>query len=354
MHYRKREAKMRTRSEMKTPEADVESPPRVDGVIHEDDGCFVMEVKPNTSDGTLDDEDIETDELSSMNENLQAFLQALTGVTKESLGSSSPALSMKNHANGSCEDRKLAAILRKDRAAMVDTMAKYYLKRLCFDGTNASIARSQNINQERHAMWRHISEKVNAKYAEQIGYLTVEQTKKLFSNLKRKSRAKKDEDSKDENNGSRGSPDDLMCMDDDFSLSLVRDAISKDNLDLIRKSMSAGLNREDRSPSVASTTSSKETKKTDIALFDSSVFTSPPASSGDNRLDELLKGLDKTLEVQSLRDQLTEREAECERLKRKIEEQAEDYRKRTQSMLDLIRVAVDRKAADDVQNFLRI
>ncbi|CAJ0580893.1 unnamed protein product, partial [Mesorhabditis spiculigera] len=347
MYYRKRESKMRARVDVLTPEADVESPLKKN-IIHEDGDCFVMDVNADTSESATD-EDQGVFALSE--ENLQAIIEAIGADPQRD--NASPALSYKSLSQGSCENRKLVAHLKKERSAMVDQMAKYYLKRLCFDGTNASIARSQNINQERHSMWKHISDKINAKYAEQIGYLTVEQTKKLFSNLKRKSRAKKDEDGRDDSNGSRGSPDDSM-MDEDFSLNLVRDVIARENIDIMQGVFNLQEKQAERSPSVASSTSSSRCTRKDFPVFDSSVFSSPPASSGENRLDELLRGLDKTLEAQLLREQLTEKEQENQRLKRKIEEQAEEHKKKILAMIELVALAVDRKASDEVRTILSL
>lgn len=51
----------------------------------------------------------------------------------------------------------------------------------CFD-----IFRSHQVNAERSQVWKKIADLTNEKYGEELGMLTVEQTKKLYANYKRK------------------------------------------------------------------------------------------------------------------------------------------------------------------------
>lgn len=57
---------------------------------------------------------------------------------------------------------------------------------LSFAQVFESHSRSHQVNAERNQVWKQIADLTNEKYGEELGMLTVEQTKKLYANYKRK------------------------------------------------------------------------------------------------------------------------------------------------------------------------
>uniref|UniRef100_A0A0N5AGT2 Regulatory protein zeste n=1 Tax=Syphacia muris TaxID=451379 RepID=A0A0N5AGT2_9BILA len=57
---------------------------------------------------------------------------------------------------------------------------------LSFTQVFESHSRSHQVNAERSQVWKQIADLTNEKYGEELGVLTVEQTKKLYANYKRK------------------------------------------------------------------------------------------------------------------------------------------------------------------------
>ncbi|KAK6052532.1 hypothetical protein COOONC_09963 [Cooperia oncophora] len=166
--------------------------------------------------------------------------------------------------------------LKKERHDFVVSLAEHYMERMCFD----SSSRSAQVNAERHNMWVKVAHLTNEKYVGLLSPLGVEQTKKLFSNCKRRRRMRLGKSSED-------SP--LA------SLSGTSVSVSPDGNN-VEQNIST-----DTMPSLDSYLTSNET--------------SPRPS-----LQSLVHDLDLTVEIKELRRQLAERDAEVARLKRTIVE----------------------------------
>ncbi|VDP12368.1 unnamed protein product [Heligmosomoides polygyrus] len=187
--------------------------------------------------------------------------------------------------------------LKKERHDFVVSLAEHYMERMCFD----SSSRSAQVNAERHNMWVKIAHLTNEKYVGLLTPLGVEQTKKLFSNCKRRRRLRM------ERNGS----------DSPF-----------------------------------------------VPLPAVSVSVSPNGSSGDANssndtmpaldiyLNSNVRDLDVNIEIKELRRQLADRDAEVARLQRKIVEQANDYKARISSIAEILKTATDRKVSEDIRVYI--
>ncbi|XGW13171.1 hypothetical protein V3C99_013643 [Haemonchus contortus] len=194
--------------------------------------------------------------------------------------------------------------LKKERNDYVVSLAEHYMERICFD----SSSRSAQVNAERHNMWVKVAHLTNEKYADLLNPLGVEQTKKLFSNCKRRRRLR------------LGKSEDSPLA----SLSVSPDGNTVD------PNMST-----DAMPSLDSYLTSNET--------------SPHPS-----LQSLVHDLDLTVEIKELRRQMAERDAEVARLKRKIVEQANDYKIRINSIADILKNGTDRKVSEDIRTYLNV
>lgn len=63
----------------------------------------------------------------------------------------------------------------------------YLFHFFCFAKNHIRYFRLYHINAERNQIWKQITDSTNEKYGSELGDLTIEQTKKLFANYKRKS-----------------------------------------------------------------------------------------------------------------------------------------------------------------------
>ncbi|KAK6745836.1 hypothetical protein RB195_012137 [Necator americanus] len=228
-----------------------------------------------------------------------------------SLGSSSCDLSAaKSESPPSTILPDTAYNLKKERHDFVVATADHYLERMCFD----SSSRSAQVNAERHNMWVKITHLTNEKYGSLLNPLGVEQTKKLFSNCKRRRRLRVD----------KGGEDWPL-----LPLSSTTESVSSEP-------DSAATNN---TSSVASTLDS---------------FIARDDSSSGHHLQYLMHGLDLSVEIRELRRQLAESEAEVARLQRIIVEQANDYRSRISSLVDFFKAAADKKVAEDIRSYLGV
>nr|CDJ84151.1 hypothetical protein HCOI_00608000 [Haemonchus contortus] len=199
--------------------------------------------------------------------------------------------------------------LKKERHDYVVSLAEHYMERMCFD----SSSRSAQVNAERHNMWVKVAHLTNEKYVGLLNPLGVEQTKKLFSNCKRRRRLR------------LGKSEDSPLA----SLSGTSVSVSPDG-NTVDPNTST-----DVMPSLDSYLTSNET--------------SPHPS-----LQSLVHDLDLTVEIKELRRQLAERDAEVARLKRKIVEQANDYKIRINSIADILKNGADRKVSEDIRTYLNV
>ncbi|VDO45659.1 unnamed protein product [Haemonchus placei] len=199
--------------------------------------------------------------------------------------------------------------LKKERHDYVVSLAEHYMERMCFD----SSSRSAQVNAERHNMWVKVAHLTNEKYVGLLNPLGVEQTKKLFSNCKRRRRLR------------LGKSEDSPLA----SLSGTSVSVSPDG-NTVDPNTST-----DAMPSLDSYLTSNET--------------SPHPS-----LQSLVHDLDLTVEIKELRRQLAERDAEVARLKRKIVEQANDYKIRINSIADILKNGADRKVSEDIRTYLNV
>ncbi|VDO65422.1 unnamed protein product [Haemonchus placei] len=162
-------------------------------------------------------------------------------------------------------------------------------------------------------MWVKVAHLTNEKYADLLNPLGVEQTKKLFCNCKRRRRLR------------LGKSEDSPLA----SLSGTSVSVSPDG-NTVDPNMST-----DAMPSLDSYLTSNET--------------SPHPS-----LQSLVHDLDLTVEIKELRRQMAERDAEVARLKRKIVEQANDYKIRINSIADILKNGTDRKVFEDIRTYLNV
>ncbi|KAK5978891.1 hypothetical protein GCK32_012178 [Trichostrongylus colubriformis] len=165
--------------------------------------------------------------------------------------------------------------LKKERHDFVVSLAEHYMERMCFD----SSARSAQVNAERHSMWVKIAHLTNEKYYGLLSPLGVEQTKKLFSNCKRRRRMR------------------LEKSGDDSPLASLSGSVS--------------VSPDGNSVEPNTSTDSMPSRESYLT----SVETSPHPS-----LQGLVHDMDLTVEIKELRRQLAERDAEVARLKRTIVE----------------------------------
>ncbi|EYC33653.1 hypothetical protein Y032_0002g916 [Ancylostoma ceylanicum] len=155
--------------------------------------------------------------------------------------------------------------LKKERHDFVVSTAEHYLERMCFD----SSSRSAQVNAERHNMWVKITHLTNEKYGNVLSPLAVEQAKKLFSNCKRRRRMR---------------------------IESTSTAVSFD-------------------PSNANDANSTMDIVPTLDSFSTQVDDSP-----SHQFQNLMHGLDLSVEIGELRRQLAERDAEVARLQRIIVE----------------------------------
>ncbi|RCN47530.1 hypothetical protein ANCCAN_06432, partial [Ancylostoma caninum] len=217
-----------------------------------------------------------------------------------SCGSSSCNLSVvKSESPPSTVFCDAAYNLKKERHDFVVATAEHYLERMCFD----SSSRSAQVNAERHNMWVKITHLTNEKYGSVLSPLGVEQAKKLFSNCKRRRRMR-------------------------------------------IESTSASVSFDPSNSTSANSTMDV------VPTLDN--FSAHADDSPGRQLQNLMHGLDLSVEIRELRRQLAEREAEVARLQRIIVEQADDYRSRINSIVDFFKAATERKVADDIRNYLGV
>ncbi|CAD6188571.1 unnamed protein product [Caenorhabditis auriculariae] len=194
--------------------------------------------------------------------------------------------------------------LKKDRHDYVVNLAEHYMQRMCFDNSSRSAA----VNAERHNMWINIAHKANERFADALGPLGVEQAKKLYSNCKRRRRVRKER-----------SEEDMCQASPQGSSGTEREEISDDPL-------------------------------TDFNSNTNSNSTDPLVSN----FEQLIRGLDRSAELDEMRNKLAEKEAEVATLRKRVAEQAEEYAVKTKAMLELLKVAVDKKTSDDIKYILSI
>lgn len=161
-------------------------------------------------------------------------------------------------------------------------------------------------------MWVKIAHLTNEKYVGLLTPLGVEQTKKLFSNCKRRRRLRM------ERNGSDSPFVPLPAV----SVSVSPNGSSGD-----------ANSSNDTMPALDIYLNSNET------------------SSGEN-LRNLVRDLDVNIEIKELRRQLADRDAEVARLQRKIVEQANDYKARISSIAEILKTATDRKVSEDIRVYI--
>ncbi|EPB75543.1 hypothetical protein ANCCEY_05365 [Ancylostoma ceylanicum] len=188
---------------------------------------------------------------------------------RKSRGSSSCDLSVvKSESPPSTVFCDAAYNLKKERHDFVVSTAEHYLERMCFD----SSSRSAQVNAERHNMWVKITHLTNEKYGNVLSPLAVEQAKKLFSNCKRRRRMR---------------------------IESTSTAVSFD-------------------PSNANDANSTMDIVPTLDSFSTQVDDSP-----SHQFQNLMHGLDLSVEIGELRRQLAERDAEVARLQRIIVEKPE-------------------------------
>ncbi|CAJ0567459.1 unnamed protein product, partial [Mesorhabditis spiculigera] len=71
-----------------------------------------------------------------------------------------------------------------------------------------------------------------------------------------------------------------------------------------------------------------------------------------NQLDDLLKGVHQDLEIASLRSDVIRAEQENQKLRAKVQKQADDYQQKIMAMLTMVSVVIDRKTAAEVQEII--
>lgn len=196
--------------------------------------------------------------------------------------------------------------LKKERHNFVITLAEHYMERMCFD----SSSRSAQVNTERHNMWVKIAHLTNEKFLGLLNPLGVEQTKKLFSNCKRRRRLR------EERNGDSCSFADSVSVSPD--LTCLNASSSTDPLQSL-----------------------------DVYI------TSNGMSPAEN-LQMLARDLDLTVQIKDLRRQLAERDAEVARLQRTIVEQANEYKFRLNSIMDILKTATEKKVSEDIRLYLNV
>ncbi|CAI5445412.1 unnamed protein product [Caenorhabditis angaria] len=94
--------------------------------------------------------------------------------------------SSESASSSSSSNNEQLYILKKERHDFVVKLAEHYIQRMCFDNSS----RSATVNAERHNMWIKITQQTNDKYSKVLGNLGVEQSKKLYSNCKRRRKLK--------------------------------------------------------------------------------------------------------------------------------------------------------------------
>uniref|UniRef100_A0A1I7X1A0 SANT domain-containing protein n=1 Tax=Heterorhabditis bacteriophora TaxID=37862 RepID=A0A1I7X1A0_HETBA len=150
-----------------------------------------------------------------------------------------------------------------------------------------SHSRSAAVNAERHNMWIKITHKANEKFANGLGPLGVEQAKKLFSNCKRRRRVRQEKFGEETQTASvqslqSHSRDSNSLEPDDINdISSVLDDTSEYN---------------------------------EYSMF----LVAPPITN----FEDLIRGLDRSVEIDELKRRLADRDTEIERLKKKIIEQS--------------------------------
>ncbi|CAJ0596789.1 unnamed protein product, partial [Cylicocyclus nassatus] len=190
--------------------------------------------------------------------------------------------------------------LKKERHDFVVAIADHYLDRMCFDNSS----RSTQINAERHNMWVKITHITNQKYGGILSPLGVEQTKKLFSNCKRRRRMRSESSSED------------WSFENSVSF---------------------------QPTSSAHATSSSEAVPSSDSSYEENFG---PV------LQQLMNGFDLRAEIVDLRRQLADCEAEVTRLQQVIVKQAEDYKARISAVAEILKFTADKQFAEDIRKFL--
>ncbi|WKY01547.1 hypothetical protein Q1695_015505 [Nippostrongylus brasiliensis] len=203
-----------------------------------------------------------------------------------------------------------ASQLKKERQEFVIQLADFYMERMCFD----SLSRSAQVNAERNNMWLKIAKLTNVKYAGLLSPLGVEQTKKLFSNCKRRRRMR-------EEKGDGDSPLPTLTV-GSSSMSPAENTVDTNNSNDVMPSLESCLTPLEPSPS--------------------------------EDIQNLVRDLEVIAEVKLLRRELADRDAEVARLQRKVVEQANDYKNRINSIADILKAAADKKIVDDVKHYLNV
>ncbi|VDK76367.1 unnamed protein product [Onchocerca ochengi] len=112
---------------------------------------------------------------------------------------------------------------KKERGQYVCKLAE------TFNGVFDSHSRLYHINAERNQVWKQITDSTNEKYGSELGDLTIEQTKKLYANYRRKSQSLSFN-----NNGGAASRSDAGSINGAASADLDSDA-SSSNSDLLTR-----------------------------------------------------------------------------------------------------------------------
>ncbi|WKY01546.1 hypothetical protein Q1695_015505 [Nippostrongylus brasiliensis] len=173
---------------------------------------------------------------------------------------------------------------------------------------------SAQVNAERNNMWLKIAKLTNVKYAGLLSPLGVEQTKKLFSNCKRRRRMR-------EEKGDGDSPLPTLTV-GSSSMSPAENTVDTNNSNDVMPSLESCLTPLEPSPS--------------------------------EDIQNLVRDLEVIAEVKLLRRELADRDAEVARLQRKVVEQANDYKNRINSIADILKAAADKKIVDDVKHYLNV
>lgn len=184
---------------------------------------------------------------------------------------------------------------KRERHDYVVSLAESYMMKMSFD----SSSRSAFVNAERHNMWTKVTMKANEKFGATLGPLGVEQAKKLYSNCKRRRKAKEIKH------------DSLNCL------------MTSEELE-------------------------------DPSQRDDSVKSGNSGDSVLTSVEEVLRGFQKSNEVGVLQKKLAEQEGVIQALKKAMIEQAEESRQRMNKLLDVMRNAVEQNYMQDVEAVFRL
>ncbi|KJH41948.1 hypothetical protein DICVIV_12078 [Dictyocaulus viviparus] len=193
--------------------------------------------------------------------------------------------------------------LKKERNDFVVSMAEHYMERMCFD----SSSRSARVNAERHNMWLKIAQLTNEKYMGLLNPLGLEQTKKLFSNCRRRRRIRSQK-------GDNNYPVPQL-LSTSLSLSSSRKHV-------------------------------KERNKSNPFQMGSCLTSDNVSSCGE--FSGSVENWEINIKINELRRQLAERSFELEQLQRKVVEQADAYRNHINSIVEILKTAVD-KVSEEIK-----